>query len=117
MCGIIGYTGEKQAAPILIKGLSSLEYRGYDSTGLAVIDHEHSPYVLKAAGKLSNLKDSIGNKIPDGKIGLGHTRWATHGTPNKTNAHPHTDCTGDIIVVHNGIVENYLEIKKELIDK
>ena len=117
MCGIIGYTGEKQAAPILIKGLSSLEYRGYDSTGLAVIDHKHSPYVLKAAGKLSNLKDSIGNKIPDGKIGLGHTRWATHGTPNKRNAHPHTDCTDDIIVVHNGIVENYLEIKKELIDK
>ena len=117
MCGIIGYAGRRKAAPILMEGLSSLEYRGYDSAGIAVIDPEGRPQVLKASGKLSNLKAVVGNGLPDGNIGLGHTRWATHGGPTDFNAHPHVDCGNDVMVVHNGIVENYVELKQGLIEQ
>ena len=114
MCGIIGYTGSKAATPIILDGLTSLEYRGYDSAGIAVIDSAGEPSIHKAAGKLENLKKILENGHPEGTSGIGHTRWATHGGPTDFNAHPHTDCGGDVMVVHNGIVENYLELKQEL---
>ncbi|MCH9009118.1 MAG: glutamine--fructose-6-phosphate transaminase (isomerizing) [Chloroflexi bacterium] len=114
MCGIIGYTGSKAATPIILAGLTSLEYRGYDSAGIAVIDSAGEPSIHKAAGKLENLKKILENGHPEGTSGIGHTRWATHGGPTDFNAHPHTDCGGDVMVVHNGIVENYLELKQEL---
>ncbi len=117
MCGIIGYTGERQAAAILLEGLSSLEYRGYDSAGIAVIGPAGEPVVHKEAGKLSRLKKSLGNGLPEGVMGIGHTRWATHGNPTDLNAHPHMDCQNDVVVAHNCIVENYLELKQELIDQ
>ena len=116
MCGIIGYTGERPAAPILMEGLSSLEYRGYDSAGIAVISPTGEPLVRKSSGKLSRLKATLLNGLPEGNIGIGHTRWATHGGPTDSNAHPHTDCHDDVVVVHNGIVENYIELKRELTD-
>ena len=115
MCGIIGYTGSKAATPIILAGLTSLEYRGYDSAGIAVIDSAGEPSIHKAAGKLDNLKKILENGHPEGTSGIGHTRWATHGGPTDFNAHPHTDCGGDVMVVHNGIVENYLDLKQELI--
>jgi glucosamine--fructose-6-phosphate aminotransferase (isomerizing) len=115
MCGIIGYTGNRQAASIIIEGLTSLEYRGYDSAGIAVMDEAGDAQLYKSAGKLSNLKEVLSNGMPEGVSGIGHTRWATHGGPTDFNAHPHTDCSNDVIVVHNGIVENYLELKEELI--
>ncbi|MDA1227832.1 MAG: glutamine--fructose-6-phosphate transaminase (isomerizing) [SAR202 cluster bacterium Casp-Chloro-G4] len=117
MCGIIGYTGGRQAASIILEGLTSLEYRGYDSAGIAVMDKAGKPQLFKAAGKLSNLKQVLSNGLPDGSTGIGHTRWATHGGPTEDNAHPHSDCSKDVIVVHNGIVENYQELKQELTEK
>ena len=114
MCGIIGYTGQRAAAPILLEGLSSLEYRGYDSAGIAVIGPTGEPLVCKSSGKLSNLRAALQNGLPEGTSGIGHTRWATHGSPTDFNAHPHMDCRNEVMVVHNGIVENYLELIKEL---
>src|SRR5512138_420786 len=113
MCGIIGYIGEKQVLPILIDGLRRLEYRGYDSAGVAVV-RDGSIELRRSAGKLARLEEAIADNPVDGDYGIGHTRWATHGRPTEENAHPHRDCTGRIVVVHNGIIENYLEMKKEL---
>ena len=114
MCGIIGYTGSKPAAQILLEGLSSLEYRGYDSAGIAVMGPTGEPSVQKSQGKLSALMELLSNGLPEGTSGIGHTRWATHGGPTDFNAHPHTDCQNEVAVVHNGIVENFLELRKEL---
>lgn len=116
MCGIVGYVGNGQAAPFLIEGLTKLEYRGYDSAGIAVFDGEKIN-VEKSVGRLSALEKKIEDNVPQGVIGIGHTRWATHGRPSDRNSHPHTDCTGDFVVVHNGIIENYLHLKEELIKK
>jgi glutamine---fructose-6-phosphate transaminase (isomerizing) len=113
MCGIIGYIGDKDVVPVLIDGLRRLEYRGYDSAGVAVVKDGHVD-LRRSAGKLSNLETVIGNAPLTGDYGVGHTRWATHGRPTEENAHPHRDCTGRIVVVHNGIIENYLELKQEL---
>jgi glucosamine--fructose-6-phosphate aminotransferase (isomerizing) len=117
MCGIFGYVGPREATPLIMEGLARLEYRGYDSTGLAVIDHGQHFEVRKTAGKLQNLTDLVRSQPLSGTGGVGHTRWATHGTPTDENAHPHTDATNSIVVVHNGIVENYLELKKRLVEK
>ena len=116
MCGIIGYAGRQPAAPILLEGLSRLEYRGYDSSGIAVFGSDGGLNVHKSAGKLSELRRVLNNGLPEGSTGLGHTRWATHGAPTSPNAHPHTDCNDEVVVVHNGIVENYLELRRELAD-
>src|ERR671913_587179 len=113
MCGIIGYIGPKQVVPVLIDGLRRLEYRGYDSAGVAVV-RDGRIELRRSAGKLSRLEAAIHSEPLDGEYGLGHTRWATHGRPTEENAHPHRDCTGKIVVVHNGIIENYLELKHEL---
>src|SRR6266542_2876886 len=113
MCGIIGYIGSKQVVPILIDGLRRLEYRGYDSAGIAVV-RDGTIELRRSAGKLSNLEDVIELHPIHGDYGVGHTRWATHGRPTEENAHPHRDCTGKIVVVHNGIIENYLDLKQEL---
>ena len=114
MCGIIGYTGGRSAAPILLEGLSRLEYRGYDSAGIAVMGPSGEPTVRKAEGKLSALLEVLAGGLPEGTSGIGHTRWATHGPPADSNAHPHTDCANEIAVVHNGIVENFVELRQEL---
>ena len=114
MCGIIGYTGTQEAAPILLDGLTRLEYRGYDSAGIAVMGADGSLTVGKAQGKLSVLNATLANGLPEGTVGIGHTRWATHGQVTDSNAHPHTDCGNSVAVVHNGIVENYLELREEL---
>lgn len=114
MCGIVGYIGGKKAAPILLDGLTKLEYRGYDSAGIAV-DCGDKIFIEKSVGRLDALKDKLRNNLPEGTVGIGHTRWATHGRPSDSNAHPHTDCAGDFVVVHNGIIENYLPIKEDLI--
>ena len=113
MCGIIGYIGTKPVVPVLLDGLRRMEYRGYDSAGVALVG-EHGIELRRSAGKLSNLEHSIESEPVDGLYGVGHTRWATHGRPTEENAHPHRDCTGRIVVVHNGIIENYLELKAEL---
>src|ERR671922_1739096 len=113
MCGIIGYIGSKPVVPVLIEGLRRMEYRGYDSAGVAVVSPE-GVSLRRSAGKLANLELAIREEPVDGLYGVGHTRWATHGRPTEENAHPHRDCTGRIVVVHNGIIENYLELKKEL---
>jgi glucosamine--fructose-6-phosphate aminotransferase (isomerizing) len=113
MCGIIGYIGPKDVVPVLIDGLRKLEYRGYDSAGVAVV-HSGSVNLRRSAGKLSNLEHAISAEPLAGEYGVGHTRWATHGRPTEENAHPHRDCTGRIVVVHNGIIENYLDLKREL---
>jgi glucosamine--fructose-6-phosphate aminotransferase (isomerizing) len=113
MCGIIGYIGDKQVLPILIDGLRRLEYRGYDSAGVAVV-REGAIELRRSAGKLARLEEAIAVNPLDGDYGIGHTRWATHGRPTEENAHPHRDCTGRIVVVHNGIIENYLDLKKQL---
>ena len=105
MCGIVGYTGARQAAPLLLEGLKRLEYRGYDSAGLALVDDGHIE-VHKAAGKITALEKALGASLPAGRTGIAHTRWATHGVPNTVNAHPHTDCGGTLALVHNGIIEN-----------
>jgi glucosamine--fructose-6-phosphate aminotransferase (isomerizing) len=114
MCGIVGYTGPREAGPILIEGLRRLEYRGYDSAGIALVDEEGDLFVEKKAGKLANLETALADRTPHASIGLAHTRWATHGRPNDLNAHPHQDCTGAITVVHNGIIENFRELRDEL---
>src|SRR5215468_966975 len=114
MCGIVGYIGTQKAVPIILEGLKRLEYRGYDSAGLAVYCDDDSLAVRRAKGKLRNLEEAIRMSPVDGSYGVGHTRWATHGRPTEENAHPHRDCKGEIVVVHNGIVENYLELKHEL---
>jgi glutamine---fructose-6-phosphate transaminase (isomerizing) len=117
MCGIVGYVGKKSVVPIIIDGLRRLEYRGYDSAGIAVAGNGVGLQVLRAEGKLRNLEEAIRQRPLDGTYGIGHTRWATHGRPTEENAHPHRDCTGTIVVVHNGIVENYLGLKKKLIEE
>jgi len=113
MCGIVGYIGPRQAAGLLLEGLRRLEYRGYDSAGIAVVNG-HGLKIMKAAGKLSVLEGEMNDKMPHGTIGIGHTRWATHGAPTTTNAHPHTDQSGRIAVIHNGIIENSGAIRKAL---
>jgi glucosamine--fructose-6-phosphate aminotransferase (isomerizing) len=117
MCGIVGYVGKKEVVPIIIEGLRKLEYRGYDSAGIAVAGNGDQLQLRRAEGKLRNLEEAIRLKPLDGTYGIGHTRWATHGRPTEENAHPHRDCTGKIVVVHNGIVENYLSLKKKLIEE
>ena len=118
MCGIVGFAGKKEALPILLDGLERLEYRGYDSAGVAVVSSDGDLQVKKSKGRLSVLREILDTQSPlSGNIGIGHTRWATHGEPNDTNAHPHVGQEGKIAVVHNGIIENYLEIKKSLIRK
>jgi len=114
MCGIVGYVGNKQVVPLIIDGLRKLEYRGYDSAGIAVVDENHDLSLRRAEGKLRNLEECIRLNPLDGNYGIGHTRWATHGRPTEENAHPHRDCTGRIVVVHNGIIENYLQLKADL---
>lgn len=123
MCGIVAYTGNMKCKDILINGLKRLEYRGYDSAGIAVISNgtgrntgltNPEIVVVKEAGKIRILEDELKNLKIDGNCGIGHTRWATHGEPNKANAHPHLDCSGNIAVIHNGIIENYAELREEL---
>jgi len=114
MCGIVGYVGNKQVVPVIIDGLRKLEYRGYDSAGIAVVDESHDLEIRRAEGKLRNLEEAIRLSPLDGTYGIGHTRWATHGRPTEENAHPHRDCTGRVVVVHNGIIENYLQLKDRL---
>jgi len=114
MCGIVGYVGNKQVVPLIIDGLRKLEYRGYDSAGIAVVNERHELEIRRAEGKLRNLEETIRLSPIDGTYGIGHTRWATHGRPTEENAHPHRDCTGRVVVVHNGIIENYLQLKERL---
>ncbi|MBZ5535454.1 MAG: glutamine--fructose-6-phosphate transaminase (isomerizing) [Acidobacteriia bacterium] len=114
MCGIVGYLGKKRVVPVILDGLKRLEYRGYDSAGIAVVNEGHLE-IRRTSGKLRNLEEAIRLKPLDGTYGIGHTRWATHGRPTEENAHPHRDCKGEIVVVHNGIIENYLSIKNALI--
>jgi len=111
MCGIVGYVGDKQVVGVILDGLRKLEYRGYDSAGIAVVDEQGALTIRRAEGKLRNLEETIRLKPLDGTYGIGHTRWATHGRPTEENAHPHRDCTGKVVVVHNGIIENFLPLK------
>src|SRR5438876_5302007 len=113
MCGIVGYVGEKSAVGIIVDGLKKLEYRGYDSAGVAILQGG-TLQVRRAAGKLKNLETVLRERPVTGSLGIGHTRWATHGRPSEENAHPHTDCSGSLVVVHNGILENYLQLKERL---
>ena len=115
MCGIIGYVGKKPVVPVLLEGLRRLEYRGYDSAGIAVVGADGKMAVRRCQGKLRNLEESLRLEPVDGVFGIGHTRWATHGRPSEENAHPHRDCKGEVVVVHNGIIENYLPIKEKLV--
>src|ERR1700722_1066442 len=119
MCGIVAYVGRKIAQPLLIEGLKRLEYRGYDSAGIAVIDEHKGLHVRRSVGRISVLENSLqnGNKLPEAHLGMAHTRWATHGAPTECNAHPHTDDTGTIALVHNGVIENYSALKQFLITK
>ena len=115
MCGIIGYLGDRQATPILMDSLKRLEYRGYDSAGVAVLEPGAiATTVTKSEAKVDLLIEKLRDRMPNGTLGIGHTRWATHGRPTLINAHPHTDCSGRISVVHNGIIENFAELKREL---
>src|SRR5207245_754585 len=114
MCGIVGYVGDKSAVGIIVEGLKRREYRGYDSAGIAVLN-DGTLNVRRAAGRLKMLEGVLGERPLAGSLGIGHTRWATHGRPSAENAHPHTDCDGSLVVVHNGIIENYLEIKDHLL--
>ncbi len=116
MCGIVGYVGHRNVLPILLTGLKRLEYRGYDSAGVATIS-DGKLVVEKHSGKLSILENSINSKNMNGSIGIGHTRWATHGAPNKSNAHPHVDCDSKIALIHNGIIENYTTLRQALLEK
>ena len=114
MCGIVGYIGKKEAYPIVLEGLKRLEYRGYDSAGIALYDGKNLK-LSKTKGKVSDLEKKINQEIPtNGSVGIGHTRWATHGIPNDINSHPHYSNSGDLVIIHNGIIENYASIKKEL---
>ena len=114
MCGIVGYVGKRSVQGLLLAGLSKLEYRGYDSAGIALVTDAGDLFVEKRAGKVAVLQEALGGDPPRAGVGLGHTRWATHGRPSDLNAHPHSDCTGRITVVHNGIVENFRELRDEL---
>ncbi len=114
MCGIVGYIGPKKVVPVIIEGLRKLEYRGYDSAGIAVVNGSGKIEIRRAPGKLKNLEEVLRESPIEGTYGIGHTRWATHGRPTEENAHPHRDCTGQYVVVHNGIIENYLELKEKL---
>src|SRR6476661_5132230 len=116
MCGIIGYIGSKEVVPVLIEGLRRLEYRGYDSAGVAVV-RDGAIDLRRSAGKLARLEEVIATTPIDGEYGIGHTRWATHGRPTEENAHPHRDCTGRIVVVHNGIIETDTEIVAHLVER
>ncbi|MDD2401375.1 MAG: glutamine--fructose-6-phosphate transaminase (isomerizing) [Clostridia bacterium] len=116
MCGIVGYIGSREVTPLLLSGLKKLEYRGYDSAGIAVIENKRVS-IVKTAGKLLNLERKLEEYSPTGHVGIGHTRWATHGRPSNVNSHPHNGCSNDFAVVHNGIIENYLELKEWLVDK
>ena len=117
MCGIVGYIGNKKAVPILINGLLSLEYRGYDSAGIAVLDPiNYKIDIVKDKGRVKVLQDNKDLELLQGNVGIAHTRWATHGSPSKENAHPHLDNSKTFAVVHNGIIENYLELKQKLLD-
>ena len=111
MCGIVGYIGPKKVVPLILDGLKRLEYRGYDSAGVAVVNQSGRIEIRRAPGKLRNLEESLRQSPIEGSYGIGHTRWATHGRPTEENAHPHRDCTGQIVVVHNGIIENYVGLK------
>ena len=111
MCGIVGYIGAKDPVEVLIEGLRKLEYRGYDSAGIAVVDGDGKLHIRRAPGRLRDLEKVLGESPIHGRYGIAHTRWATHGRPTEENAHPHRDCTGRIVVIHNGIIENYIEIK------
>ena len=117
MCGIVGYVGKKRVVPVILEGLRKLEYRGYDSAGIAVSGNGEGLQIRRAEGKLRNLEEVIRLKPIDGTYGIGHTRWATHGRPTEENAHPHRDCTGRVVVVHNGIIENYLSLKRKLVEE
>src|SRR5688572_15493264 len=112
MCGIVGYVGPDEALPIIVEGLRRLEYRGYDSAGVAVIDGGLG--VVKRAGKLAELEAALAGGSPSGSVGMGHTRWATHGAPTDRNAHPHLDCSGTVAVIHNGIIENFQQLRARL---
>jgi len=119
MCGIIGYLGDHEATPVLMESLKRLEYRGYDSAGVAVLENpkpgsEIRTSLTKSEAKVDDLIAKLKTNLPTGKLGIGHTRWATHGRPTYVNAHPHTDCHGRIFVVHNGIIENFAELRAEL---
>jgi glucosamine--fructose-6-phosphate aminotransferase (isomerizing) len=116
MCGIVGYVGKRNAAEIIVDGLKRLEYRGYDSAGVAVVDGDHIE-LRRSVGKIAHLSSLLGEQPALGTTGLGHTRWATHGRPSEANAHPHADCTGSLVVVHNGILENYLGLKERLLEQ
>src|SRR3990172_12686496 len=111
MCGIVGYVGNRQAYPILISGLKRLEYRGYDSAGIALLNGKLNVY--KCAGKVTDLERHINGSDTSGTIGIGHTRWATHGVPNDINAHPHVSDSGSLTIIHNGIIENYNSLREE----
>src|SRR4030042_4251070 len=115
MCGIVGYIGDKDVYPILINGLKRLEYRGYDSAGISILDDEIK--VFKKKGRVADLEEYVLNKDLKGKIGIGHTRWATHGEPSDVNDHPHVSMNGHFVIVHNGIIENYSVLKKKLTDR
>ena len=114
MCGIVGYLGSRKAYPIVVNGLQRLEYRGYDSAGVVLVDGKNVN-LYKTKGKVSDLKELIFNSSTEGNLALGHTRWATHGIPNNENSHPHVSNSGNLVIVHNGIIENYNTIKKELV--
>src|SRR5688500_9724506 len=114
MCGIVGYVGDDQALPVLIEGMRKLEYRGYDSAGVALIENGRMSSAKKA-GELDNLEGILGSHELHGTTGIGHTRWATHGAPNDVNAHPHHDCSGRLAIVHNGIIENHDVLREELL--
>jgi glucosamine--fructose-6-phosphate aminotransferase (isomerizing) len=114
MCGIVGYVGDKQVVEVILEGLRKLEYRGYDSAGIAVVDRQGTMSIRRASGKLRNLEEAIRLDPIEGAYGIGHTRWATHGRPTEENAHPHRDCSGRVVVVHNGIIENFLALKHQL---
>src|SRR5213595_3614383 len=117
MCGILGYIGPKKVVPVVIEGLRKLEYRGYDSAGIAVVNGTGKLEIRRAPGKLRNLEEAIAKSPIEGTYGIGHTRWATHGRPTEENAHPHRDCSGRVVVVHNGIIENYVALKRKLIEE
>ncbi|MCC7173956.1 MAG: glutamine--fructose-6-phosphate transaminase (isomerizing) [Bryobacterales bacterium] len=117
MCGIVGYVGGRDAVPIILDGLRRLEYRGYDSAGIAVLDASNELKLRRTSGKLRNLEEAVRMDPVSGTFGIGHTRWATHGRPTEENAHPHRDCKGDVVVVHNGVIENFLPLRRQLLDE